>query len=39
MKLRILTQAIEDLESGRAYYEDKERGLGDYFIHCLSNDI
>jgi len=39
MKLRILTSAIEDLETGKKFYDRQSPGLGDYFQDCLFSDI
>jgi len=38
MKLQILPQARDDLIEGFHFYEDKEEGLGDYFLACLYSD-
>lgn len=39
MQVRILTNAEHDLESGYAFYERKQVGLGDYFLDSLCADI
>jgi len=39
MKIEILPQARDDLIEGFHFYEDKEEGLGDYFLACLYSDI
>lgn len=39
MRLRILSSAIGDLESGKKFYERQSPGLGDYFQDCLFSDI
>jgi hypothetical protein len=39
MKIEILSQARDDLIEGYWFYEDKEEGLGDYFLTCLYSDI
>ena len=39
MRVRILTSALEDLASGRAFYEDQGPGLGDYFYDSVFADI
>ena len=39
MKLQILELARDDLIEGYHFYEDKEAGLGDYFLACLYSDI
>ena len=35
----VLSEAAEDLESARAFYESHEAGLGDYCLDCLLRDI
>ena len=35
----ILHEAAEDLEAGREFYEDREFGVGQYFIDCLLSDL
>lgn len=39
MKLRLLTLALDDLDSGRRFYERQQPGLGDYFLDSLFSDI
>ena len=39
MKLQILDMAREDLVEGFYFYEEKEEGLGDYFLSNLFADI
>ena len=39
MKLKILPSAINDLYSGRVFYDQQEEGLGDYFLDSLFSDI
>ncbi len=39
MKLQILDLAQDDLIDGFRYYEDKEEGLGSYFLSNLYSDI
>jgi hypothetical protein len=39
MKLQILDLAKEDLIGGFHFYEDKEKGLGEYFLTNLFSDI
>lgn len=39
MKIRILTLALDDLDTGRAFYEKQQAGLGDYFLDSLFSDI
>ena len=39
MNIQILPSAIEDLYSGRNFYEQQEFGLGDYFLDSLFSDI
>ncbi len=35
----LLHEAREDLENGRIFYDERELGIGDYFIDCLLSDI
>ncbi len=39
MRIRILQSAIEDLRSGKDFYDRQESGVGDYFQDCLFSDI
>jgi len=39
MRLQILDLAKDDLIEGFHFYEDKEEGLGDYFLSNLVSDI
>jgi hypothetical protein len=39
MKVQILASAKDDLIEGFHFYEDKEAGLGDYFLSSLYADI
>ena len=39
MKIGISRAAWDDLVEGSEFYEEKEQGLGDYFIACLRDDI
>ena len=39
MKIQILDSAEEDLIDGFKFYENKSRGLGDYFLESLFSDI
>ena len=39
MRLQILDAARDDLVEGFHFYEDKEPGLGDYFLVNLYSDI
>jgi len=38
-RIRLLKQVKEDLKSGQAFYDDIEKGLGDYFYDSLISDI
>ena len=38
-KLRIVSSGIEDLESGRAFYNHSAEGIGEYFLDSLFSDI
>lgn len=39
MTLRILDQATDDLVRGFEFYEEKEPGLGEYFLSSLYSDM
>ena len=39
MRLEILDLAVSDLVEGFHFYENKEHGLGDYFLINLYSDI
>lgn len=39
MRIDILDEAQEDLTEGFHFYEDREIGLGSYFLDCLFSDI
>ena len=39
MRIDILDEAQEDLVEGFHFYEDREIGLGSYFLDCLFSDI
>jgi hypothetical protein len=39
MRVRILTSALNDLASGRTFYEKQGEGLGDYFFDSVFADI
>ena len=39
MKIKILTSAIDDLHSGRLFYENQGEGVGAYFFDSLFSDI
>lgn len=39
MKINILASAIEDLCTGRVFYEKQGEGLGAYFFDSLFSDI
>ena len=39
MKIRILGSALEDLHSGRQFYENQAEGVGEYFFDALFTDI
>jgi hypothetical protein len=35
----VLYEAAEDLELGREFYNERDYGIGNYFIDCLLSDI
>jgi hypothetical protein len=39
MTILILPSAKDDLAAGRAFYEEREGGLGSYFLESLFSDI
>jgi len=39
MRIKILYSAVEDLHSGRLFYEKQGLGLGEYFFNSLFSDI
>jgi len=39
MRIKILYSAVEDLHSGRIFYEKQSLGLGEYFFDSLFSDI
>lgn len=39
MKIKILPSAIEDLHTGRLFYEKQGEELGEYFFDTLFSDI
>ena len=39
MRIEILDAAKEDLVQGFRFYEDREPGLGPYFLDCVFSDI
>ena len=39
MTIRILDSALEDLQTGRQFYENQVEGVGEYFFDALFADI
>lgn len=39
MKITVLTAAINDLDSGRLFFQQQGEHLGDYFLDSLFSDI
>ena len=35
----LLDEAVKDIEAGRDFYEKREEGIGEYFVHSLLSDI
>jgi len=35
----VLEEASEDLEAGRSFYDEREAGVGRYFLDCLMSDL
>lgn len=38
MKIRILSSALEDLYTGREFYDKQMEGMGEYFFDALFAD-
>ena len=39
MRVRILKEAYEDIRDGRRFYDEQERGVGQYFSSTIYADI
>ena len=39
MKVRVLRSALDDLASGREFYNQQQEGVGDYFFDSLVFEI
>jgi plasmid stabilization system protein ParE len=39
LRIRLLSIAVDDIASGRSFYERQQAGLGDYFLDSLFSDI
>lgn len=39
MKIRVLRSALEDLASGREFYNQQQQGVGDYFFNSLFSEF
>ncbi|MCP4377668.1 MAG: type II toxin-antitoxin system RelE/ParE family toxin [bacterium] len=39
MRIKILSSAVDDLRTGRIFYESQGQGLGSYFLDSLFSDI
>jgi hypothetical protein len=39
MTVVVLEDAVEDIESGRRFYDSREPGVGDYFIESIFSDL
>lgn len=39
MRVKILSAAVEDIHSGRLFYEKQGEGVGSYFVDSLFSDI
>lgn len=39
MKVRVLRTAVEDLAAGQRFYERQRKGVGDYFLAQLFEEI
>jgi hypothetical protein len=38
-KIRLLAEAVEEMEAGKAFYDLRQQGVGDYFWDSLLADI
>ena len=39
MRIRLSRSARTDINEGKAFYDNKQSGLGDYFVNCIKADI
>ena len=39
MKVRVLRSALEDLASGREFYNQQQEGVGDYFFDSHFSEV
>lgn len=39
MRVRVTTDAFDDLESSYEFYEKQEKGVGAYFRDCIEQDL
>lgn len=39
MRIKILSSAVDDLHTGRVFYEKQGEGVGEYFFDSLFSDI
>jgi plasmid stabilization system protein ParE len=39
MKVRVLRSAFDDLAAGREFYNQRQEGVGEYFLDSLFSDI
>ena len=39
MKVRLLRSALEDLATGRSFYDRQQMGIGDYFFDSVFSEI
>lgn len=39
MKVKILLSGIEDIETGKYFYDSQEEGVGDYFLETVFSEI
>ena len=37
--VKLLDEAVTDLRAGEAFYNERELGLGGYFVDCLLSDL
>jgi hypothetical protein len=39
MTVIVLDSAAEDIIAGRDFYNDREPGMGEYFVGCIQSDL
>jgi hypothetical protein len=39
MRIRVTSDALDDLDYSYAFYEKQEKGIGSYFRECIEQDL